>query len=350
MSERKLNRRQKWRAEKIQEERLKRSERKQRDLERQSQSGQLSSEQDGLVRSRFGKEFDVEALEGADAGTVHRCVARTNLGSIVTGDRVIWRAAPELTGVIVSRRDRISVLERPDNFGRLKPIAANIEQMLIVFALKPAIQPNLIDRYLVAAELLGIRPILVLNKADLLDEKNRTDIDAVLCEYENLGYQHVKVVSSRKQAPQLEELPALIRDRTSIVVGQSGVGKSSLINTLLPELNLQTGALSERSGEGTHTTVTASLFHVPSGGVIIDSPGIRDFSLWHIDANDLQAGFIEIAAAAAQCKFRDCRHEGEPGCYVAAQVEAGAIHYRRFESFKATKSAIIEQQSRGLGR
>jgi ribosome biogenesis GTPase len=348
MSERKLNRRQRWRAEKIQAERQIRSQKTQRDLESQLQSGNLSSEQTGLVCSRFSKEFEIEALEGADAGSIHRCVARTNLGPIVAGDRVIWRAAPGLTGVIVSRQPRSCVLERPDNFGRLKPMAANIDQMLIVFASKPAPQPNLIDRYLVAAELLGVRPVLVLNKADLLNDESRRIISPLIDQYEGLAYTCVSVISSRHQAADLAHLPTLIQGRISIVVGQSGVGKSSLINTLLPELNLEVGALSQHSGEGTHTTVRATLFHVPSGGQLIDSPGIRDFSLWHIDLNALQRGFIEINDAAARCKFRDCRHEGEPACAVAQAVADGTISARRFASFNMTKQAILGQQARGL--
>ena len=134
---------------------------------------------------------------------------------------------------------RSCVLERPDNYGRLKPMAANIDQMLIVFACAPTPQPNLIDRYLVAAELLRVRPILVLNKADLLDRENRQSIDPLLQHYQDLGYDTVSVISSRHQAAELANLPELIQGRTSIVVGQSGVGKSSLINTLMPETKLR---------------------------------------------------------------------------------------------------------------
>ena len=134
MSKRKLNRRQTWRAEKIQHEREKRSHNPARDLARQIQSGELSSEQLGLVICRYSKHFEVEALEGEDIGKIHRCVSRTNLGSIVAGDKVIWRAGAEQSGVIESRLERKSILERPDNFGNLKAVAANIDQMLIVIA------------------------------------------------------------------------------------------------------------------------------------------------------------------------------------------------------------------------
>lgn len=347
MSGRKLNRRQTWRAEKIQQERSNRANKKQRDLTRQVQSGELSSEQQGLIISRYSKHFEVEALEGEDIGTIHRCVARTNIGSIVAGDTVVWRSGAAQTGVIESRHSRNSILERPDNFGRLKPVAANIDQMLIVIACEPTPQPNLVDRYLVAAELMNIRPIVILNKADLLTAEHQ-EIETLVEEYRSLGYDVVKIISSRHQAPMLADLPALINGRTSIVVGQSGVGKSSLINTLLPQANLAVGDLSVQTREGTHTTTQAKLFHIPKGGQLIDSPGIRDFSLWHINVEQLEVGFAEIAKVLGQCRFRDCRHENEPACAVQNAVETGEIGRRRFSSFLSIKSAIQEQQARGL--
>ena len=346
MSRRKLNKRQTLRAEKTQQERMHRAGKKQRDLSRQIQSGELSSEQLGLVICRYSKHFEIEALEGDDIGTIHRSVARTNLGSIVCGDKVIWRAGPDHTGVIESRLERISVLERPDNFGHLKPVAANIDQMLIVIACAPVPQPNLIDRYLVAAELMQITPIIVLNKADLLDSNNEGGITDLLNSYESLGYTTTRIISSRHQQPQLSNLPELIDQHTSIVVGQSGVGKSSLINTLLPHAKLEIGDLSEQTGEGTHTTTKANLFHLPSGGQLIDSPGIRDFSLWHIDPLQLQFGFVEIADAMKGCRFRDCKHENEPGCAVRGAVQNGDISHSRYTSYEKIKQSILEQQER----
>ncbi len=346
MSKRKLNRRQTWRAEKIQSEREQRSQKRARNLSRQVQSGELSSEQLGLVICRYSKHFEIEALEGDDAGAVHRCVSRTNLGTIVAGDKVIWRAGSEQTGVIESRIARTSILERPDNFGNLKAVAANIDQMLIVIACEPVPQPNLIDRYLVAAELMNVRPVIVLNKADLIDEQNRLPLSKLLERYDALGYKTQKIISSRHQTPDLAELPNLVDQRTSIVVGQSGVGKSSFINTLLPNAKLEVGDLSPSTREGTHTTTKAKLFHLPCGGQLIDSPGIRDFSLWHIDVLQLQHGFIEIAERLGQCKFRNCQHELEPGCAIRTSVENGTISPERFSSYERTKEAILEQQNR----
>lgn len=346
MSKRKLNRRQTWRAEKIQQEREQRSHKKERNLGRQIQSGELSSEQLGLVVCRYSKHFEIEALEGDDIGKIHRCVSRTNLGTIVTGDKVIWRAGADQSGVIESRLDRKSILERPDNFGNLKAVAANIDQMLIVIACEPEPQPNLIDRYLVAAELMNIRPVLVLNKADLINEENQEAYTSLLARYAALGYKTEKIVSSRHQEAVLNTLPELVDQRTSIVVGQSGVGKSSFINTLLPNAKLEVGELSHNTREGTHTTTKAKLFHLPGGGQLIDSPGIRDFSLWHIDVSQLQQGFVEIAERLGQCKFRNCQHELEPGCAIVSAVENGEIGSQRFNSYERTKEAILEQQAR----
>ncbi len=349
MGDRKLNRRQTWRAEKIKQAKSERANKKERDLTRQVQSGELSSEQLGLVICRYSKHFEVEALEGEDSGVIHQCVARASSRSIVAGDKVVWRSGSDKTGVIESRHERISILERPDNFGRLKPVAANIDQMLIVIACEPSPQPNLIDRYLVAAELMNVRPIIVLNKADLLPTSTEKEaIATLLDEYKQLSYETVQIISSRHQEPQLKSLVDLISQRTSIVVGQSGVGKSSLINTLLPEANLEIGDLSKLTREGTHTTTQAKLFHLPQGGQLVDSPGIRDFSLWHIDTQQLQLGFLEIANLSGQCRFRDCKHENEPNCAILNGVSEGKISQRRFTSYVRIKDAIAEQQSRGF--
>lgn len=346
MNSRKLSKRQKSQALKNQAKRLKNASQNARDLARQTQSGDLSSPQKGLIICRYSKEFEVEALEGENQGQLHRCVSRTNIGSIVAGDKVTWRAGAKLSGVIESRMARESVLERPDNFGKLKEVAANLNQMVIVIACQPSPQTNLIDRYLVAAELMQIKAVLVLNKADLLDHKNQEEFDTLLKRYQTLGYNTAKIVSSRHQTQQLSELTELINSKTSIVVGQSGVGKSSLINALLPDANLQVGELSHSSGEGTHTTTQAKLFHLPQGGQLIDSPGIRDFSLWHIDISELVLGYREIHEFAQLCKFRNCQHKNEPACAVLNGIETGKIEQTRFDSFTATRDAIEQQQDR----
>jgi ribosome biogenesis GTPase len=310
----------------------------------------LGDEQNGLVICRYAKHYEVEALDGEHAGHNIKCVTRSNSRSVVAGDRVIWR--PDLktpkTGVVESVNERASLLERPDNFGKLKPVAANIDQMLIVVAVEPQLQPNLIDRYLVAAAISHIQPVIVLNKLDLIDDRNRKEVESQLNTYRELGYLVLSVVCSRHLKPELAELPEIIADKTSIVVGQSGVGKSSLINTILPQANLKTNELSSHTREGTHTTTMARLFHLPQSGSLIDSPGIRDFSLWHIDVDQVQQGFVEIKEAAQNCKFRNCKHEKEPHCAVKKAVELGDISAKRFDSFERIKIAIQEQQAKGF--
>lgn len=348
MSRRKLTDQQKTRSRSQQQKRRQRATQADRNLDQLTQSGQLSSEQQGLVICRHREHFEVQALEGELSGTIHHCVSRTNIGSLVAGDQVVWQAAANLTGVIVSRHPREHILERPDNFGKLKPVAANMSQMLIVIAVEPEPQQNLIDRYLVAAELMQIKPVIVLNKIDLLTPEKQTIIKPLIELYQSLGYDISQISCSRHFEPKLDNLPQLIDQQTSIVVGQSGVGKSSLINTLLPEAKLATGELSATTGEGTHTTTQAKLFHLPSGGQLIDSPGIRDFGLWHISPQQLQVGFIEFNDHLGGCRFRDCKHENEPGCAILAAVENGQISARRFDSYLRIKQAILEQNARGL--
>ncbi len=344
MSKRKLNRRQQWRIEKIQKERTTRSEKHERDVGRQLQAGNLSSEQVGLVIAHYGQQLDIEALEGEDRGQIHRCFARANIDSLVTGDRVVWRAGPDHTGIIEARQPRRSALVRPDNFGQLKPIAANIDHILMVFAVEPEPHQNLIDRYLVAAETIGITPILLLNKTDLLNSENRAKTDSLLRLYQGLGYRIIHASTADQNG--LNELEATLQDSTSVLVGQSGVGKSSLIKMLLPDENIRIQELSEQTRKGTHTTTTARLFHLPSGGDLIDSPGVREFGLWHIDKTELEQGFAEFRPLLGYCKFRDCRHLQEPGCAIKNAADAGKIDPRRLESYFMIRQTLEAQEPR----
>ncbi len=337
MSKRKLTRQQKWRIEKKQEAYLNRAEKSALQSSIHPEK-ELSDEFEGLVIAHYGQQIEVEGTGGA-TGWVRRCYTRTNLGPLVTGDRVIWRAGQDDTGVVVALQARGSLLSRPDKFGALKPVAANIDVLCIVFAPVPEPHPNLIDRYLVAAELSGIEPALVMNKCELLDPDGL--LPDMLDAYENLGYRCLRV-SARQRGRTLDELRRFLVGQTSVLVGQSGVGKSSLIQALLPEASLKVGGLSDGVGKGTHTTTTARLYHLPEGGDLVDSPGIREFGLWHIEPQQLLEGFREFRRFRGHCRFRDCHHFRDPGCALAQAVAAGDISESRRDSFLAIRDSLDE--------
>ena len=339
MAKRQLNRRQNWRIEKIQSERAAPAARRESQALAALEGGDLGPEQYGLVIAHFGVTVEVEAEDG---GAIHRCHLRANLPPLVTGDRVVWRAGNQANGVIVAQLPRRSELCRPDQRGQLKPVAANVDQIVIVFAPRPEPHANLIDRYLVAAEHAGIRPLLLLNKADLIDDTNAASIDALLDTYRQLGYPLLEVSAHRGSG--MQELQARLDGHVSVFVGQSGVGKSSLVNSLLPGVDTRVGALSELTGKGTHTTTTARLFHFPGGGELIDSPGIREFALSHVSRQDVEDGFIEFRALLGRCRFRDCRHEQEPGCALLAALADGRIHPQRMASYRHIVASLPETE------
>ena len=338
MSKRQLSRRQNWRIGKIQDERAARAAKREERLLDELEGGDLGQEQHGLVIAHFGVQVDVEDSDGH----ICRCHLLANLPTLVTGDRVVWGAGNQGHGVIVAQLPRTSELCRPDSRGQLKPVAANVDQIVIVFAPLPHPHANLIDRYLVAAEHAGIAPLLLLNKADLLDEENAPFIDSLLATYRQLGYPLLEV--SAHDGAGMEQLRAALDDRISVFVGQSGVGKSSLVNSLLPGVDLRVGALSELTGKGTHTTTTARLFHFPDGGDLIDSPGIREFGLVHVSRDDVEAGFIEFRELLGRCRFRDCHHDREPGCALLQALEEGRIQPQRLASYRHIIASLPERE------
>ncbi len=341
MAKRKLNRRQAWRVKKIQEERAARADKKESKIADDMEGGELGPEQSGLVIAHFGTQVLVESTESdVTVRQQLRCYMRTNLGGLVTGDRVIWRLGQEGHGVVVARLDRDSELQRPNMYGELKPVAANIDYMVIVVAPEPHAHRNLIDRYLVAAEISQIEPVLCLNKIDLINDDNRAHFEQLVQDYERIGYRFVR--ASNRQEQGLDNLKALLKDRISVFVGQSGVGKSSIISTLLPGEDIKVGALSEQSRKGKHTTTTATLFHFPSGGDLIDSPGIREFGLWHMSEDEVLQGFKEFEPFLGGCKFRDCRHEAEPGCAIRQALADGHIAQGRFDSYLQIVASLDE--------
>lgn len=267
-------------------------------------------------------------------GERRECKLRRSVGRPLCGDRVTVEWADAESTVVIAIGPRGNEFVRAGPRGRKQPIAANLDQVLIVVAPAPEPSRDLVERYLVAVHSLDIRPVLVLNKCELLataalaDDTPLLRLDA----YRALGYEVLE--TSCKGPPGIAALPDVLAGRTSILVGQSGVGKSSLVNELLPDLELQTGALSRVTGKGTHTTTTTVMYALPGGGRLIDSPGVWEYGLWAMTARELAAGFVEFRPLDGTCRFNDCRHASEPGCAIRAAVERCEIHRWRYESYR----------------
>ena len=291
----------------------------------------LGEIQQGVVITRHAKHADVET----ENGETFRCNLRRTLKNVVVGDRVSWRLGSEqlqgISGVIEAIFPRQNELSRPDYYDGIKVMAANIEQIIIVSAVLPQLSLNIIDRYLVICENANIPALIVLNKVDLLSESERQEVEKQLAIYQKIGYKTLCL--SAQTGENMAELHRYLAKGTSIFVGQSGVGKSSLINQILPEVNAQTGEISDISGLGQHTTTASRLYHLPQGGNLIDSPGIREFGLWHLEPEQITQGYREFHDFLGGCKFRDCKHKDDPGCAIREAVEQEKIHPIRFENY-----------------
>lgn len=288
----------------------------------------MSSEGLMLVSYGGGGVLELDGGERVD------CKYRRSVGRPCCGDRVTAERADGESFVVSKILPRSNVFVRADNRHRKQIVAANLDQVLIVVAPAPEPSRDLIERYFVAVHSLGIRPVIVLNKADLLNE-DVLETGRPLCRlaaYRDLGYS--VVTTSCKTAPGIEALLPVLENRTSILAGQSGVGKSSLVNALLPDHDLQTNELSRVTGKGRHTTTTTIMYQLPFGGKLIDSPGVWEYGLWAMNQKEVAEGFIDFDEFRGHCRFNDCHHAGEPDCAVEEAVKLGKIMDWRLDSYR----------------
>ncbi len=297
---------------------------------RQSTENNSSDHQifDGLVVSHHGRKLVVET----DDNQRYDCKLRQNLGDITCGDSVVIQIDKQKHGVVVAVNERKNLLEKTGFAGQAKTVAANIGQVVIVCSVEPEPNDYLIDRYLSAAENLPAEALIVINKIDLLSNVNKSTIDSITETYSNIGYRLIE--TSIKKDVGLNQLKQALQNTTSILVGLSGVGKSSLVKMLLPDIEIRIGEISTVSKEGKHTTTVSSLYHLPDGGALIDSPGVRDFTPWNKDKEDIVNGFIELKPYQGFCKFSNCSHTTEPGCAINEALTKGELSQQRVNSFK----------------
>jgi len=293
----------------------------------------------GLVVSHHGRKLMVET----DDNQQYDCKLRQNLGDIACGDSVVIQIDQHDHGVVVAVNERKNVLEKTGFGGQAKTVAANIGQVVIVCSVEPEPNDYLIDRYLTAAENLPAEALIVINKIDLLHDDNKAVIESIRKTYTSIGYRVID--TSIEKDTGLDELKVALKNTTSILVGLSGVGKSSLVKMLLPDIDIRIGEISIASKEGKHTTTVSSLYHLPDGGALIDSPGVRDFTPWNRDKEDIVNGFIELKPYQGYCKFSNCSHTTEPGCAITEALEKGELSQQRVNSFKKMLEDL-EQPSR----
>jgi ribosome biogenesis GTPase len=281
----------------------------------------------GTVIAAHGRHYEVETADGRR----WQAVPRGKRSIYACGDRVLIEAMVDDQARIVEHLQRDSLLYRSDAY-RQKLIAANVEQIVLVTATEPGFSEELLSRALVAAEHEGMRALIVLNKSDLVDALPAARTR--LAPFAALGYP-VLELSARENAAPL--LPWLV-GRLSALVGQSGMGKSTLINSLIPGALAPTREISTALDSGKHTTTHATLYKLSEDTALIDSPGLQEFGLAHLSFGEIEHGFREFRSLVEQCRFRDCHHRDEPGCAVKAALEAGRMEAARYRHFLAIAS------------
>lgn len=279
---------------------------------------------EGRIVASFGRRYEVE-LDGD--GALLECVTRGKKGGVACGDQVLIVPTSAGQGVIQEVLPRRSLLYRSDAF-KSKLIAANVTQIVVVVAAVPSFYDDLVNRCLIAAETAGIKAVIVLNKADMVEESKAAAEQLAL--YRELGYTVLPLSARHDVSPLLPNL----QGQVSVLVGQSGMGKSSLINALVPEAAAATREVSEALDSGRHTTTYARLYHLNADSHIIDSPGLQEFGLAHLKPDEIDHAFIEFRPYLGKCRFNDCHHVAEPDCAVRAAVGEGKISERRLTVYQ----------------
>lgn len=300
----------------------------------------------GLVYKSTGSWYQVKS----DEGKFYQCRIKGKLrlsgirstSPVAVGDRVGFDLDDEAVGVIhtIDQRENYLVRKSVNLSKQLHIIGANIDLVFLVITLKnPETFTTFIDRFLVSAAAFGIETVLLFNKMDQYTEEELERVNEFKGLYSSIGYQ--SVLCSTKSDQGMSELRNLMKDNTSIFSGHSGVGKSTLINTVAPELLLKIGEISEQHGQGQHTTTFAEMFDLSFGGRIIDSPGIRGFGIADINKEEIARYFKEFFKASENCKFNNCQHLSEPGCAVKSELEEGTIAESRYQSYL---SMVLEEE------
>ena len=284
--------------------------------------------QEGLVITRTKNQALIENSRDQDRVL---CKIRPDINSLVVGDVVHWQREAENSGVVESVALRETELSRMDKYGQNKLLASNITQMVVVLAPKPEPSDLLLDSYLIAAELMNLRVSIVFNKTDLDDDLHSTE-QFFRQQYTPLVH---TFLSTKKENPSLKGLEDLLENQKSIFVGQSGVGKSTLIQLILPHMAdmIATSPLTSTHEFGQHTTSNAYYFHLPFGGAIIDSPGVRSFKLGHASAQDILWGFKEFRPFIGKCHFRDCDHQTSPRCAILEALKNNQLSEKRYLNY-----------------
>lgn len=277
----------------------------------------------GRIVAAFGRHYEVES----DDGRVWQATPRAKRSLYACGDRVALDPAPSGQARILEHLPRTSLLYRSDEW-KQKLIAANATQVVLVVASEPAFSDELLSRALVAIEHDRLRGVIVLNKCDLADRLPTAR--AQLAPFAALGYPVLELSAKRDASPLLP----FLRGQVSVLVGQSGMGKSTIINALVPGAEAATREISTALDSGKHTTTYARLYRLDAETAVIDSPGLQEFGLAHLSFGDIEDGFPEFRATLGRCRFHDCRHASEPDCAVKALVASGAVDPRRYEHFR----------------